>query len=104
MRGMSLTDGRPGPGLDGKRVVSGGAAPTREPRGQDTARGGRRVGLGITTLLSAVLVAVPIAWAVAYLVQARDAGLGGGFVLVLAVVLLAVIGAGLLLARGFFRT
>jgi predicted phage tail protein len=90
--------------LDGKRVVSGGAQPTAEPRSQDTARGGRGLGLGITTVLGAVLVAVPVIWAVAYLMQAGAAGLSGGFVFAVGIVLLGVLGVGMVLLRGLFRT
>lgn len=90
--------------LDGKRVVSGGAAPTGEPRSQDSARGGRGVGLGVTTILGALLIAVPVVWAALYLMQASAAGLGSGFVLLVGIVLLAVVAAGIVLLRGLFRT
>ena len=93
----------PSTDLDGKRVVAGGAQPTGEPRSQDTAFGGRGIGLGITTILGALLVAVPVVWAIAYLVQAGTAGLGDGFVVLAGIVLLAVLGVGLLLLRGLFR-
>jgi hypothetical protein len=93
-----------GTDLDGKRVVSGGAQPTREPRSQDSAGAGRGVGLGITTILGALLVAVPVVWAIAYLMQASASGLGGGFVTLTGVVLLLVLGAGVVLLRGLFRT
>jgi hypothetical protein len=90
--------------LDGKRVLYGGAQPTTEPRTQDSAGGGRGLGLGVTTILGALLVAVPVIWAIAYLFQAGTAGLGTGFVLLTAIVLLAVVCAGLLLLRGLLRS
>jgi hypothetical protein len=101
---MSSTDVEHASDLDGKRVMAGGAQPTREPSAQDTAHGGRGVGLGITTLLVALLIAVPVVWAGAYLMQAGAAGLGIGFVVLVGIVLLAVMGAGIVLLRGLFRT
>ena len=78
--------------------MSGGAEPTREPRSQDTAGGGRGVGLGFTTVLGVVLIAVPVIWAVG------SAGIGTGFVFLIGIVLLACLGAGVVLVRGLFRT
>jgi len=101
---MPSSDVGRGTDLDGKRVLAGGASPTGEPRDQDSAGGGRGVGLGITTILGAILVAVPVIWAIAYLMQAGAAGLGNGFVVLVGIVLLAVLGAGILLLRGLFRT
>ena len=101
---MSSTDVGRGRDLDGKRVVAGGAQPTREPQSQDSAGSGRGIGLGITTLLGALLVAVPVVWAIVYLMQAGASGLGGGFVLLVGVVLLGVLGAGFILVRGLLRT
>ena len=90
--------------VDEERVLSGGAEPTREPRSQDTAGGGRGIGLGITTILGVVLIAVPVIWAVFYLAAAGSAGIGTGFVFLIGIVLLACLGAGVVLVRGLFRT
>ena len=90
--------------VDEERVFSGGAEPTGEPRSQDTAGGGRGIGLGFTTVLGAILIAVPVIWAVFYLATASSAGLGSGFVFLIGVVLLACLGAGVVLLRGLFRT
>jgi hypothetical protein len=75
-----------------------------DARAQDSAGVGRGVGLGVSTVLGAVLIVVPIIWAVAYLSQAGAAGLGGGFAVLVVLVLLACIGAGFVLLRGMFRT
>jgi hypothetical protein len=90
--------------LEEERTWAGGAEPTREPRSQDSAGAGRGAGLGLTTILGAILIAVPLIWAVFYLVQAGTSGLGNGFVLMVGIVLLACIGAGVLLLRGLFTT
>jgi hypothetical protein len=82
----------------------GGAEPTAEPRSQDTARGGRGIGLSLTSVLGALLIAVPVVWAILYLTQAGAAGLGGGFMILVGVVLVACVGTGWLLVRGLFRT
>ena len=75
-----------------------------DARAQDSAGSGRGVGLGFSTILGALLIAVPVIWGIAYLAQAGAAGLGGGFVILVALVLLACIGAGFLLLRGLLRT
>ena len=91
----------PGTDLRGKRVFSDGAEPTHEPHDQDSAGAGRGIGLSITTVLSAILVAVPVVWAVVYLTQAAELGIG--FVSLLGVLLVVMVGFGLLLVRGLFR-
>ena len=93
-----------GTDADEQRASAGGAEPTGEPRTQDTAGGGRGAGLGITTILGVLLIAIPIIWAAAYLSQAGAAGLGGGFTLLVGLVLVAAIAAGVLLLRGLLRT
>jgi hypothetical protein len=95
---------RPSSRIEKDHAYQGGAEPTGEPRSQDTARGGRGIGLGFTTILGIALIAVPLVWAAIYLAQAGIAGLGSGFVLLMAVVLLGCIAAGVLLVRGLFRT
>lgn len=90
--------------LEEERTFAGGAAPTHEPRSQDSAGHGRGVGLGVTTILGIVLVAVPVVWAVMYLMQASQTGLGTGFVFLVGIVLLACLGAGLVLLRGLLKT
>ncbi|HET6319913.1 MAG TPA: hypothetical protein VFG86_25930 [Chloroflexota bacterium] len=75
-----------------------------DARAQDSAGVGRGVGLGFSTILGALLIAIPIIWAIAYLSQAGASGLGGGFVILVALVLLACIGAAFLLLRGLLRT
>ena len=91
-----------GTDADEQRASAGGAEPTHEPRTQDTAGGGRRAGLGATTILGILLIAIPIIWAAAYLSQAGTAGLGG-FAVLVGVVLLAALLAGVLLLLGLFR-
>ena len=46
-----------------------------EPHEQDSAGAGRGVGLGLTTILGALLIAIPLIWAIAYLSQAGASGL-----------------------------
>lgn len=75
-----------------------------DARAQDTAGAGRGVGLGVSTVLGAVLILIPLVWAVAYLSQAGASGLGGGFAILVGLVLLACVGAGFLLLRGLLRT
>ncbi len=75
-----------------------------DARAQDSAGVGRGVGLGVSTILGAVLLIVPVIWAIAYLSQAGAAGLGGGFAILVAIVLLACIGAGFILLRGMLRS
>ena len=89
---------------DEARASGGGAEPTGEPRSQDSAGGGRGAGLTLTTVLGTLLIAVPLIWAVVYLVQSGVAGLGGGFTLLMAVVLLACVAVGAMLTRGLFTT
>ena len=101
---MSSADAGRGRDLDGKRVVAGGAAPTHEPRSQDSAGGGRGLGLLVTVLLGAVLVLVPLIWAGAYLWQAGASGLGSGFMILVGIVLVAVLGAGIVLLRGLLKS
>jgi hypothetical protein len=94
----------PQPRAKADRQWSGGSEPTGEPRSQDTAKGGRGVGLGLTTVLGVVLVAVPLIWAAYYLTTASSSGLGIGFVFLVGIVVMACLGAGALLLRGLFRT
>jgi hypothetical protein len=75
-----------------------------DARAQDSAGAGRSVGLGVSTVLGALLILVPLVWAVAYLTQAGASGIGGGFAILVGLVLLACLGAGFLLLRGLFRT
>jgi len=75
-----------------------------DARAQDSAGAGRAVGLGFSTILGAVLILVPVIWAIAYLSQAGAAGLGGGFAILVGIVLLACLGAGFILLRGLFKT
>jgi hypothetical protein len=75
-----------------------------DARAQDSTGVGRSVGLGFSTILGALLIAIPVIWAIAYLTQAGAAGVGGGFAILVALVLLACIGAGFLLLRGLLRT
>ena len=75
-----------------------------DARAQDSAGVGRGIGLGFSTVLGVVLIAVPVIWAIAYLSQAGAAGLGGGFAIIVVLVLLACIGAGFVLLRGLLRT
>ncbi len=89
--------------VDEERVSDGGAEPAGEPRSQDTATGGRGIGLGFTTILGVVLIAVPVIWAAFYLATANSAGIGIGFVFLVGIVLLACLGAGAVLVRGLFR-
>ena len=95
-----------GPGTDTREEVgpSGGAERTQEPRSQDTAGGGRRAGLGLSTVIGLLLVAVPIVWGAIYIAQAGAAGLGSGFTILVGVVVLAAVGAGAALLAGLFRT
>lgn len=93
-----------GTDTDEDRAWGGGAQPTGEPDTQDSAGGGRGVGLGISTILGALLILVPIVWAAFYLMQAGAAGLGGGFTFLVGVVLLAAIGFGVVLLRGMFKS
>jgi hypothetical protein len=90
--------------MDEERTWEGGAQPTGEPRSQDTANGGRGVGLGLTTVIGVVLIAAPVIWAISYLMQANATGLGTGFVFLVGVVLLACLGAGVMLVRGLLKT
>ena len=90
--------------MDEERTFDGGAEPTGEPRSQDSAGGGRGVGLSLTTILGALLIAVPVIWAGYYLAQAGASGLGGGLVVLVAIVMLACVGAGVLLLRGLLKT
>lgn len=89
--------------LEEERTFAGGAAPTREPKEQDTGGHARGVGLSITTILGIVLVAVPVIWAVTYLVQVGQAGLGTGIVFLVGIVMLACLGAGVVLLKGLLR-
>jgi hypothetical protein len=73
-----------------------------DARAQDSAGAGRGVGLGVSTILGAVLILVPVIWAIAYLSQAGAAG--GGFAVLVGLVLLACLGAGFILLRGLFKT
>ncbi len=82
----------------------GGAEPTGEPHSQDTARGGRSIGLSMTIVQAVVVVAVPLVWAIFYLSQAGAAGVGSGFILLVGLVVLACLGVGWLLLRGLLRT
>jgi hypothetical protein len=91
-----------GTDTDEDRASLGGAQPTGEPREQDSAGGGR--GIGLTTVLGALLIAVPLLWAFTYLAQAGTTGLGTGFALVVGAVLLFCITVGVILLRGLFRT
>jgi hypothetical protein len=75
-----------------------------DARAQDSAGVGRGVGLGFSTILGALLIAIPVIWAIAYLSQAGAAGLGGGFAIIVVLVLLACVGAGFMLVRGLLRT
>ena len=93
-----------GTDTDEDRAWPGGAQPTSEPHGQDSAGGGRGIGLGLTTIVGGLLIAVPLLWAITYLAQAGRAGLGTGFTFLVGVVLLLCLGAGVVLLRGLFRT
>ena len=73
-----------------------------DARKQDSAGAGRGVGLGISTLLGAILILVPVVWAVVYMAQAGTAGLG--FVFVTGIVLLGCVGFGFVLLRGMLRS
>jgi len=77
--------------------------PTGEPRAQDSAGGGRGIGLGLTTVIGALLIAVPMIWTFTYLAQAGTSGLGTGFALLVGVVLLFCVGIGVILLRGLLR-
>src|SRR5205809_520915 len=50
-----------------------------DARAQDSSGKGRGIGLGFSTVIGALLIAIPVIWAIAYLSQAGSAGLGGGF-------------------------
>src|SRR5260221_216685 len=89
---------------DEEPALPGGAQPTGEPRDQDSANAGRGLGLSATTIIGALLIAVPVLWAFTYLAQASTTGLGIGFTFVLGVVVLFCVGAGVVLIRGLFRT
>src|SRR5437667_373175 len=93
-----------GTDTDEERAWAGGAEPTGEPRALDSAGVGRALGLGLTTILAGLLIAVPLIWAIAYLWHAGTSGLGGGFVSLVGVVLLVCVAAGLMLLRGLSRT
>jgi hypothetical protein len=82
---------------------AGGASPTSEPTGQDTGGAGRGLGFGITAVLGVGLLAVPLVWALLYLRQASAAGLEGGVLWLVGVVVLAVLVAGGLLLRALFH-
>jgi hypothetical protein len=75
-----------------------------DARAQDSAGIGRGVGLGVSTVLGALLIAVPVIWAIAYLSQAGATGAGGGFAILVVIVLLACLGAGFILLRGMLRS
>lgn len=75
-----------------------------DARAQDSAGIGRGVGLGFSTILGALLIAIPVIWAIAFLSQAGTAGLGGGFAILVVLVLVACLGAGFVLLRGLLRT
>ncbi|MBV9543118.1 MAG: hypothetical protein JOY61_01925 [Chloroflexi bacterium] len=89
---------------DEHRASGGGAQPTGEPRTQDSAGAGRGVGLSVSTILGALLIAVPLIWGGYYISQAGAAGVGTGFTILVVVVVLACIGFGFVLLRGLFRT
>jgi hypothetical protein len=89
---------------DEHRAAGGGAEPTGEPRAQDSAGAGRVVGLSISTILGALLIAVPLIWGGYYISQAGAAGLGTGFTLLVGIVVLACVGFGVMLLRGLLRT
>ncbi len=99
-------------GLLDSNTVPPGDLPSRtvprdsdaDARSQDSAGAGRSIGLGFTTILGALLIAIPVIWAIAYLAQAGTAGAGGGFAILVVLVLLACIGAGVLLLRGLLRS
>jgi hypothetical protein len=92
-----------GTDTDEGRAPGGGAEPTREPRGQDTSGAGRGVGLGVTTILGILLIAVPVIWAAVYIAQAGTSGLTSGFTFLVGIVLLAAVGVGVVLVRGLFQ-
>lgn len=92
------------PRLDEEHTFEGGAEPTREPHSQDTAGGGRSIGLSLTTIVGAALIAVPVIWAGYYLMQVGSAGLGGGFVVLVGIVMLVCLGTGVMLLRGLLKT
>jgi len=75
-----------GTDTDEERGVPGGAMPTGEPREQDSAHGGRLAGLGVTTIIGILLIAVPLIWAFTYFAQADTAGLGTGFTFLVGIV------------------
>jgi hypothetical protein len=93
-----------GTDIDEESAWPGGAQPTGEPREQDSAGGGRGIGLGLTTIVGGLLIAVPMLWAITYLAQAGNAGLGTGFTFLVGAVLLFCLGVGVVLVRGLFRT
>ena len=93
-----------GTDTDEERAWPGGAQPTGEPHGQDSAGGGRGLGLGLTTIVGGLLIAAPLLWAITYLAQAGTAGLGTGFTFLVGVLLLFCLGAGVVLLRGLLRT
>jgi hypothetical protein len=93
-----------GTDTDEKPAWAGGTEPTGQPREQDSAGAGRGFGLGVSTIIGILLMAVPLIWAFVYLSQAGTTGLGSGFTFLVGVVLLAAIGVGFVLARGLFRT
>jgi hypothetical protein len=75
-----------------------------DARAQDSAGAGRGIGLGVATVIGAFLIALPVIWAIGSLSQAGAAGLGGGFAVLVTLVLLACIGAGFVLMRGMLRS
>ena len=103
---MARTDSRSGrvgrADVDEEPALGGGAEPVREYR-QETAGSGRSVGLGLSTLVGALLIAIPLVWGGAYLMQAGAAGLTGGFGIMVLIVLLACLGAGAILLKGMFK-
>ena len=92
-----------GTDTDEHLAVAGGAAPTGEPRSQDSTGSGRGVGLGITTILGILLIGVPVIWAAVYIAQAGTSGLTSGFTYLVGIVLLAAVGVGVVLVRGLFN-
>ncbi|HEV7666322.1 MAG TPA: hypothetical protein VGQ62_22500 [Chloroflexota bacterium] len=93
---------RPEP-LEEERTWQGGAEPTHEPHAQDSAGGGRGIGLGLTTIIGGALIAVPLIWAAYYVFRASSTAIGDGFIVLLGVVMLACLSAGVLLLRGLLK-
>ena len=62
------------------------------------------VTFGLGWLLYWLIWPATVIWAIAYLSQAGAAGLGGGFAVIVVLVLLACLGAGFVLLRGLLRS